>query len=581
MTQAFVPCLTINPSNARLSHSSSFVCPRRQPRTLRNLPFFSNISTAPTRITPSTCTASSTSAQQQPTDNAPTVPLPLSDSPPQAPHSVRNANPVIVGAGPVGMLTAIMLVQRGIPVTLIDRSPDPSVLDISLAYVFSINSRGQNVLRACRGLFEKIAAVCQILPTIRVAKLSPQGNVQTLSSPLTNNTTSSLFLLRSEILRIMTEYIAHSNLLTTIYATSITHVHFLKDGSMQLALRTAGRSRNITSRFLMACDGKNSAVLASLRASPKQHVTSTRGFVDRAWTIPSSHIRIKALLLNDHARHTVASAMPDGLPGDTAFSFSGDTNGRNARSVFRLAAFVISPEARKRTGGWLGTVTGRDDDAVHRIRDVEEMFQLFEENFPQMNVRQCIDYDNMRHFVESKGTRFGKVRRAASITAVIGDGEWNTRGGVVVMGDAAHSFPPDLGLGVNTGMEDVGVLMSVLDAAEPNTSLRDIVKRYEQLRDKDTEGVTFVHRHGDPWRYNQSKWRMMLWGLKMLFRIKLAKAFPQMLYPPAFIMGVEGLPFGEAMKRANLTTLRLCAFVAILMAVVLLLALLVLARLTT
>lgn len=40
------------------------------------------------------------------------------------------------------------------------------------------------------------------------------------------------------------------------------------------------------------------------------------------------------------------------------------------------------------------------------------------------------------------------------------------KGSVVLLSDSAHSFPPDIGLGLKAGLEDEGVFIHVMDAEE-------------------------------------------------------------------------------------------------------------------
>ena len=53
---------------------------------------------------------------------------------------------------------------------------------------------------------------------------------------------------------------------------------------------------------------------------------------------------------------------------------------------------------------------------------------------------------------------------------------------MVVLGDAAHSFPPELALGMNSAIQDVGVLARVIDDAADAASAGDIAMGYEHER---------------------------------------------------------------------------------------------------
>jgi kynurenine 3-monooxygenase len=59
--------------------------------------------------------------------------------------------------------------------------------------------------------------------------------------------------------------------------------------------------------------------------------------------------------------------------------------------------------------------------------------------------------------------------------------------GVLLLGDAVHSFPPDIGQGVNAALEDVFVFHQVL--AELEDDLSRSLPRYEAVRSPDVDAV--------------------------------------------------------------------------------------------
>lgn len=109
--------------------------------------------------------------------------------------------------------------------------------------------------------------------------------------------------------------------------------------------------------------------------------------------------------------------------------------------------------------------------------------------------------------------------------------------------------------------------MSVMDTAVHKGSVAEVTRRYGKLREDDTEGVIFAHRFGAPYQYGHSKWGRRGWFLKMMFRVGVAKLAPGLLHPPMVGMVGGGMPFGEAMRKAQLTTMRLwiCAAVVVVL----------------
>ena len=88
------------------------------------------------------------------------------------------------------------------------------------------------------------------------------------------------------------------------------------------------------------------------------------------------------------------------------------------------------------------------------------MRKFLEDSFPQLDLSLFVADEELDRFAKSKGGLFPMPQHANSMTATLNDGGPDSAGdqgtkGVVLVGDALHSFPPDLGQGVNSGLEDV------------------------------------------------------------------------------------------------------------------------------
>lgn len=97
------------------------------------------------------------------------------------------------------------------------------------------------------------------------------------------------------------------------------------------------------------------------------------------------------------------------------------------------------------------------------VTDGEEMFKVFEQAFPQAPWRQLVPPEVMAKFAASRGGQFPAPQYSNGLaTALVGDsssgpsgaksgsgssagGGGLTGSGVVLIGDSAHCFPPDLG----------------------------------------------------------------------------------------------------------------------------------------
>jgi len=108
--------------------------------------------------------------------------------------------------------------------------------------------------------------------------------------------------------------------------------------------------------------------------------------------------------------------------------------------------------------------------------------------------------------------------------------------GFAILGDAAHAFPPDLGQGVNSALEDVCVLMDALKAGgalpPPDSEQQDVsfssflsggLQRYQAERAPAAEALARIVRVGFPHQYDQSFWRAKVFVLGLGLRLLLSK----------------------------------------------------------
>lgn len=78
---------------------------------------------------------------------------------------------------------------------------------------------------------------------------------------------------------------------------------------------------------------------------------------------------------------------------------------------------------------------------------------------------------------------------------------------VVLIGDAAHSFPPDLGQGVNSALEDVVVLEGALeDAGDDPAAAANL---YQERRLQDAAALAKIMQVGD----EPGCWRLLVMHL--------------------------------------------------------------------
>ena len=99
-------------------------------------------------------------------------------------------------------------------------------------------------------------------------------------------------------------------------------------------------------------------------------------------------------------------------------------------------------------------------------------------------------------------------RKALKPIVTVDLDNWHLDGQLCFLGDAAHALFPFFGAGLNTSLEDLAHLMSLIDALpSPLLSLEGIFRAFQDLRKPNTDAIqalskqrmqTFAHHMRDP-----------------------------------------------------------------------------------
>jgi 2-polyprenyl-6-methoxyphenol hydroxylase-like FAD-dependent oxidoreductase len=91
-------------------------------------------------------------------------------------------------------------------------------------------------------------------------------------------------------------------------------------------------------------------------------------------------------------------------------------------------------------------------------REVKEWFQ---NSFPRLNFTSLVPEEEWDRFARAQGSRFPHCQYSNGVAL----SSLDRRSGVALVGDAIHSFPPDIGQGINAGLADVIALDKALQTA--------------------------------------------------------------------------------------------------------------------
>ena len=162
-------------------------------------------------------------------------------------------------------------------------------------------------------------------------------------------------------------------------------------------------------------------------------------------------------------------------------------------------------------------------------------------------------------FLNLKPGKFPDPQYSPSVHADLEAGGKSTS--CVLLGDVAHAFPPDLGLGVNSALEDVYLLGQELGLGAP---IRTAAARYEAARLPESRALVRLVRKVFPHQYNHVPWRFKISMVKFFAQLGLTKISGGMIDPPGFkLCQNETLSYRELERRILMTDVALYAILAL------------------
>lgn len=497
--------------------------------------------------------------KQQPQRPSVTMPgpPPPNPNPPTAPDCIPASKPVVVGAGPSGSLTSLLLLKRQVAATLLEKDTRDSKPDVTRVYSQQMFMRGRRIV--CTYPKLEVAVRKRAIDTsLQVQVIShPDGkSVVIRKAGFSPDGIVDWRLLRPPLIEAMREVVEDEKV-DLKYESEVVDVEYEDDGWMTVVTKGGERFRT---RFLIACDGQWSAVAKSLKKATEEGkaVFSKNGFGATTYRSPSVGLTRKTVLIRKEFMDSIKRS--DMREPEHTTIFLGQRKGRSSRRYFHTVAFPITDEVAEKLGGRISSIITYPGHALWDLKTVEEGFALFEENFPQLDVKAAISEESMRLFVEAQPSRYPLVSRRNSIVARVGK---QREGGVILLGDASHWTPPDLGQGLNAALEDSAVLANIIDAATSDASICDIVDRYEQDRDDDISALIHLSRHSVPFQYGQS--RIGSYGTSIKVRVKawLSQRIPGM-HPASMKLITQDYSYSEIQQMTDSTTRKIVAGIATL-----------------
>jgi kynurenine 3-monooxygenase len=473
-------------------------------------------------------------------------------------NNLSKKNVVIIGGGPAGLGAALMLAKKGWKdITVLEKRPSADYYEPDKSYSYQIDGRGQKLTDLLE-LTTKLADLSVPNTDFYFTLIQKDGTRKTTKLPIVDPKRKTAYWLpRSAFVQLLYQEI-HQHWQESIQVLFNTECVEIKQHQEHLEVIIASQDQEkftLIPRLILGCDGLNSIVRQTLH-----EITGESHFFEmQKFDSPSSNLKYKVLSLPPQ----FPLSEQEGDVAQSTMAYAIRSSFQERKKAISLGLLPFKDPTQPRTAN----IITYPDHEIWQLETKEEVAEFFQQAFPQLPLEKIISPAEIARFISSEGGKFPMPQYCSRLYKIWGKPDNDEGTAVLLLGDAVHCFPPDIGQGVNSALEDVYIFQEILTATEDNLS--QALPRYQNLREPDIKALIRLAQISYPWQYNQDAFQKKLWSINFFLRLFLHRLFPFLFNRHSFfLIQNHELSYSEILAKSNRTTnvlLMLSGFIALIL----------------